>query len=97
MSIRGAVNKRNAVNPDDALTVRIGLDAVEHDVQDDDFNDALVQLARQIYESTEPEKVLVSDAVRRLAGGKAFEFEPAGLTLAGLDTPLSVVYKLCVE
>jgi class 3 adenylate cyclase len=97
LHIQRVIAKRNAVNPDDAVNVRIGLDAVEPLAQADDFNGDSIQLARRISESAAPGEVLVSDAVRHLVSGKGFKFEPAGVKpLEGLEKPVPL-YKLGVE
>ncbi len=94
LHIRRFIEKRNSVNPDDAVIIRTGLDAVE---QVDDYNGTSTQLAQRVCQSAEPGQVLVSDAVRQLVSGKGFEFEPANVKkLDRLDEPVSI-YKLCFE
>jgi DNA-binding winged helix-turn-helix (wHTH) protein/pimeloyl-ACP methyl ester carboxylesterase len=95
LHIQREIAKRNAVNSDDAVKVRITLDAREAVVGDD--NDSFgvsTQRARQIAESAEAGQVLASDVVRRLVSVKGFKFVPAGVKrLKGFDQPVAL-YKL---
>ncbi len=94
LHIQRVITKRNAVNPDDAVKIRIGLDAVQRAGQYDGFNGASAQLARRICEVAEPGEILVSDAVRQVVSGKGFKFEPAGVNrLKGVDEPVAL-YRL---
>jgi class 3 adenylate cyclase len=97
LHIQRVMAKRNAVNSDDAVKVRIGLDAGEPITQAGDSKGATMQDARRICESAEPGEALVSNAVRQLVSGKGFKLEPAGVkTLKGLEKPVPL-YKLQVE
>jgi DNA-binding winged helix-turn-helix (wHTH) protein/class 3 adenylate cyclase len=95
LRIQREIAKRNAVNSDDAVKVRIALDAREAIVGDD--NDSFgvsTQRARQISESAEAGQVLASDVVRRLVSVKGFKFVPAGVKrLKGFDGQVAL-YKL---
>ena len=97
LHIQRVIAKRNTANPDDAVDIRIGLDAVESPTPADDFNGVSMQLARRICESAEPGQILMSDTVRQLVEGKGFTFEPVGAkTFKGFDEPVAL-YKLRVE
>ena len=69
---------RNTANPEDAVRIRIGLNAGEPIAEGNDLFGASVQLARRICDRAEPSQVLVSDVVRQLVAGKGFTFESVG-------------------
>lgn len=94
LHIQHVIAKRNAVNPDDGVKIRIGLDGGKASVRDNDPLEVSTQRVRQIAGSAEADQVLTSDVVRQLAAGKGFKFEPVGLkTLHGLSEPVAL-YKL---
>ena len=96
LHIQHVIAKRNAVNLNDAVKVRIGLDAGGAIVEGD-HNDSFgvsTKRARQISAWAEAGQVLASDVVRQLVSVKGFKFEPAGLKrLKGFDQPVAL-YKL---
>ena len=82
---------RNAANPEDAVRVRIGLNAGEPIAEGNDLFGTSVQLARRICDRAEPGQVLVSDVVRQLVAGKGFSFEQLNEgTLKGFDEPFAL-------
>ena len=86
---------RNAANPEDAVKIRIGLNAGEPIAEDKDLFGTSVQLARRICDRAEPGQVLASDVVRQLVAGKGFAFEQLGAELLkGFDEPVAP-YKVC--
>jgi len=95
LHIQRVIAKRNAVNLNDAVKVRIGLDAGEAIVEDN--NDSFgvsTERARQISAWAEAGQVLASDVVRQLVSVKGFKFEPAGVKrLKGFDDAVAL-YKL---
>jgi len=95
LHIQHVIAKRNAVNLNDAVKVRIGLDAGGAIVEDN--NDSFgvsTKRARQISAWAEAGKVLASDVVRQLVSVKGFKFEPAGVKrLKGFDEPVAL-YQL---
>jgi len=94
LHIQHALAKRNAANPEDAVRVRIGLNAGEPVTVENTPFDTAAQLARQICERAEPYQILVSDVVRQLVAGKGFKFEPVVVkTLQGFEEPVAL-YKL---
>jgi pimeloyl-ACP methyl ester carboxylesterase len=94
LHIQHSIAKRNAINLEDAVKVRIGLNPGEQIGGGSHPYSASAQVARQICELAEPGQVLVSDAVRQLVAGKGFKFEAVGLkTFHGLDEPVAL-YKL---
>jgi class 3 adenylate cyclase len=89
--IQDCFAKRNEINPDDAVRVRIGLNAGEPIVEGNDLYGTSVQLTRRICDRAAPGQVLVSDVVRQLLAGKGFSFERLGAdTLKGFDDPIPV-------
>jgi adenylate cyclase len=95
LHIQHVIAKRNAVNLNDAVRVRVGLHAGEAIVEEDD-NDSFgvsIERARQISAWAEAGQVLASDVVRQLVSVKGIKFEPAGLKrLKGFDGQVAL-YK----
>jgi len=82
---------RNTANPEDAVRIRIGLNAGEPIAEGNDLFGASVQLARRICDRAEPSQVLVSDVVRQLVAGKGFTFESVGAeALKGFTEPVAL-------
>ncbi len=61
-----------------SLRVRIGLNAGEPVVEEDDLFGTAVDLAKRICDHAEPGEILVSDVVRQLSAGKDFLFSDRG-------------------
>ena len=81
--------KRNEVNPEDAVKIRIGLNAGEPIVESNDLYGTSVQLTRRICDQAAPGQVLVSDVVRQLLAGKGFSFQQVGAyILKGFENPV---------
>jgi len=96
LHIQRTLAKQNAVNPEDAVKLRIGLNAGEPIAEGDILSGMSVQLARGICDWAEPGQVLVSDVVSQLVAGKGFEFKPLGeQLLKGFDEPVAL-YKVPV-
>jgi class 3 adenylate cyclase len=94
LQVQRVIAKRNAVNPEDAVKVRIGLNSVETLAQADDPDGDLTQLARRVCESAESGQLLASEPVRELVAGKGFTFEPVGAQILNeLAKPVRL-YKL---
>jgi class 3 adenylate cyclase len=97
LNIQQSFEKRNGINPEDAVRVRIGLNAGEPIAEGDDLFGTSVQMARRICDRADPGQVLVSDVVRQLVAGKGFSFEPVGAEiLKGFPEPVALfnVYAL---
>jgi class 3 adenylate cyclase len=91
LQIQQTFTARNAVNPEDAVKVRIGLNAGEPIPEGNDLFGTSVQLARRICDRAEPGNVLVSDVVRQLVAGKGFSFEQLNPEiLKGFDKPVAL-------
>ena len=96
LQIQQTFADRNTANPEDAVRIRIGLNAGEPITEGDDLFGTSVQLARRICDRAEPGQVLVSDVVRQLVAGKGFAFEHLGAEmLKGFDEPVAL-YKVRV-
>jgi class 3 adenylate cyclase len=97
LNIQEAFEKRNGINPEDAVRVRIGLNAGEPIAEGNDLFGTSVQLARRICDRADPGQVLVSDVVRQLVAGKGFSFQQVGAEiLKGFKEPVALfnVYAL---
>jgi class 3 adenylate cyclase len=78
----------------EALHVRIGVNAGEPLAEDGDLFGTAVNLAARIAAVAEPDSVLVSDVVRQLVAGKRLEFASRGeVTLRGFQQPVAL-YEL---
>jgi class 3 adenylate cyclase len=91
LQIQQTFAARNAANPEDAVRIRIGLNAGEPITEGADLFGTSVQLARRICDRAEPDQVLVSDVVRQLVAGKGFAFEHLGSeSLKGFEEPVAL-------
>lgn len=91
LQIQHALALRNAANPEDAVSFRIGLNAGEPHAEDKELFAPLVVQARQICERAKTGQLLVSEVVRQLVPGKGFVFERLGeKTLKGFDEPVAL-------
>ena len=78
-----------AASAEQALRVRIGLNAGEPVAEEADLFGAAVQLARRICDQAEPGQILVSDVVRGLTTGKGFLSADSGqVALKGFEEPV---------
>ncbi|MCH8900915.1 MAG: adenylate/guanylate cyclase domain-containing protein, partial [Chloroflexi bacterium] len=77
-SEQAAPVERHAEPVEARLNVRIGLNAGEPVVEEDDLFGTSVDLAKRICDHAEPGEILVSDVVRQLAAGKDFLFSDRG-------------------
>ena len=89
IDIQRAVAEHNAKHPDMPLHVRVGLNAGEPVIEDDDMFGTAVQLARRVCDAARPGAILSTDVVRQLAAGKGFLFAATGeTTLRGFEDPV---------
>ena len=89
IAIQRALAQRNESNPDTPIRVRIGLNAGEPVVEEDDLFGTAVQLAARIVAKAEGEEILVSDTLRGLVAGKGFLFADRGdVALRGFEDPV---------
>jgi class 3 adenylate cyclase len=89
VAIQDALDRRNR-DADAMLALRIGISAGEPVTDDnDDLFGAAVQLASRLCDSTEPNTIAVSVAVRELCIGKAIRFQDRGpVPLKGFPEPI---------
>jgi class 3 adenylate cyclase len=89
IAIQRAVAARVEEHPDILLRVRIGLNAGEPVVEDEDLFGTAVQLAARICAHAEPGQILVPTVVRELAAGKGFLLADLGqIALRGFEDPV---------
>ena len=89
--IQQSFTKRNNINPEDAVRVRIGLNAGEPIAEGNDLFGTSVQLARRICDRADAGQVLVSDVVRQLVAGKGFSFHHLNAEiLKGFEEPVAL-------
>ena len=78
IAIQVKVRARNRVIPEPPLHLKIGINAGEPIVEDDDLFGATVQLAARVVDAAESEQILVSDIVRGICAGKNLGFVNRG-------------------
>ncbi|MEX0799897.1 MAG: adenylate/guanylate cyclase domain-containing protein [Dehalococcoidia bacterium] len=89
LDIQGALAEHNEANPELPINVRVGLNAGEPVVEEEDLFGTAVQLASRIAGMAQPGQILVSDVVRQLAAGKGYLFSDVGETpLRGFEDPV---------
>ena len=89
IAIQRGVAAHNQGNPDGAIGVRVGLNAGEPVVEEQDLFGAAVILARRICEIANAGQILIPGALRHLVSGKNFLFEDRGETaLRGFEDPV---------
>lgn len=97
LAIQQAFCDHNAEDPSEAIKVRIGINAGEPVVENQDIFGTSVQLARRICDQAAPGQILASDLVRGLAAGKAFSFLAQGeMALKGFEESMTL-YRLVQE
>ncbi len=89
IAIQRAVAAHSEAHPETAFRVRIGLNAGEPVVEEEDMFGTAVQLARRVCDHGEAGSILVTDVVRQLAAGKRYLFADTGeATLRGFEDPV---------
>ena len=84
-----AIQQAVAALADTPLRVRVGLNAGEPVVEEQDLFGTAVQLARRVCDHADPGQILVSDVVRQLVAGKGFLFSDRGdVVLRGFEDPV---------
>ncbi len=76
IAIQEQCTVHNSEHPNAAFNVRIGLNAGEPIVEDEDLYGTAVQMAARICAHAAPGLILASDVVRQLAAGKDVAFNP---------------------
>jgi len=83
----------NSENQDLSLHMRIGINAGEPIVEENDLFGSTVQMAARICDAAETDKILVSNIVRELSQGKPINFDEAGkYGMKGIDDPV-ILYE----
>jgi len=89
IAIQRGVAAHNQGNPDGAIGVRVGLNAGEPVVEEQDLFGAAVILARRVCDIANAGQILIPGALRHLVSGKNFLFEDRGETaLRGFEDPV---------
>ena len=89
VAIQRALGQYNEANPNAAIRVRIGLNAGEPVVEDDDLYGTAVQLAARVCAHAEPGQILAPQVVRDLVAWKGFQSTDRGQTaLRGFEEPV---------
>ena len=71
--------------------MRIGLNAGEPIVEENDLFGTTVQIAARICSLADKDQIFVSNVVKELAAGKSYSFKPLGeRTLKGISEPQTV-------
>ncbi len=97
IAIQKAVSLYNRESPTVALEVRIGLNAGEPIVENNDLFGLTVQLASRVCGEAGKNQIYVSSVVKELAAGKNYIFIPKGeFNLKGIDTP-QTLYEVVWE
>lgn len=76
VAIQKAVRAHNALHPQREFRLRIGINAGEPIIEDDDMFGVAVQLAARICSAAEPDHILIANVVRELLAGKAYPIQP---------------------
>jgi class 3 adenylate cyclase len=88
MDIQRALNERNQLRPQETMHVRIGVHAGEPVAEAGELFGAAVHAAARICNRARPQQILVSEEVRRFAGGEAVRFADRGeAKLKGFKEP----------
>ena len=88
--IEGLV-EHNEASPNLPLHIRIGINAGEPILEDNDIFGTTVQMAARICDAAEADQILVSMVVRELCGGKTLRFEEAGrYAMKGIEEPITL-------
>lgn len=91
MEMIEGLEKHNQAKPDLPLHIRIGINAGEPILEDNDLFGSTVQMAARICDAAETDQILVSMVVRELCGGKTIQFEEAGrYSMKGIEEPVTL-------
>jgi DNA-binding NarL/FixJ family response regulator/class 3 adenylate cyclase len=92
-AVRCAVDMQRSMGEGaDGLAIRIGVEAGEPIIEDGDFYGTVVNVASRLCDAADGGQILVSEAVRHVAGGRVAELmQPAGaLRLRGIADRVAV-------
>lgn len=98
MEMIKGLEEHNQASPNLALHIRIGINAGEPILEDNDIFGTTVQMAARICDAAETDQILVSMVVRELCGGKTLRFEEAGrYSMKGIEEPVTLYYPQPAE
>ncbi len=91
MEMIESLEEHNKASPNLVLHIRIGINAGEPILEDNDTFGSTVQMAARICDAAEADQILVSMVVRELCGGKTLRFEEAGrYSMKGIEEPVTL-------
>jgi adenylate cyclase len=83
--------QHNAQNPDLPLHLKIGINAGEPIVEDNDLFGTVVQLSARIVDKAKADQIFVSEIVRGICTGKSYQFQSkGGYEMKGFDGPMTL-------
>ncbi|MGD9638975.1 MAG: adenylate/guanylate cyclase domain-containing protein [Alphaproteobacteria bacterium] len=92
--IQKSFEKYNLEAPEVPIKIRIGINAGEPIVEEDDLFGTTVQVAARVCDFANPEQVLVTNVVKELSAGKIKQFYNLGPTpLKGIKEP-TILYEV---
>ena len=98
IAIQAKVRARNRVIPEPPLHLKIGINAGEPIVEDDDLFGATVQLAARVVDAAQSGQILVSEIVRGICAGKNLRFANRGpFQLDGFKDHIVLHEVICDE
>ncbi|MBT6095341.1 MAG: adenylate/guanylate cyclase domain-containing protein [Rhodospirillaceae bacterium] len=83
--------QHNAQQPDLPLHLKIGLNAGEPIVEDNDLFGTVVQLSARIVDKAQADQIFVSEIVRGICTGKSYQFKSqGGYEMKGFEGPMTL-------
>ncbi len=83
--------QHNAQQPDLPLHLKIGLNAGEPIVEDNDLFGTVVQLSARIVDKAQADQIFVSEIVRGICTGKSYKFKSqGGYEMKGFEGPMTL-------
>ena len=81
----------NSTSPDVPLGIKIGINAGEPIIEDDDLFGTTVQLSARIVDKASDKEIFVSEIVKGICLGKDFSFESRGAReMKGFKEPITL-------
>ncbi len=81
----------NSESPELPLHIRIGINAGEPIIEENDLFGSTVQMAARICDAADTDKILVSNIIRELSQGKSINFNEAGkYAMKGIEGPVTL-------
>jgi adenylate cyclase len=83
--------QHNTQNPDLPLHLKIGINAGEPIVEDNDLFGTVVQLSARIVDKAQADQIFVSEIVRGICTGKSYQFQSkGGYEMKGFEGPMTL-------